>query len=87
MNGQTAKPTMPPAATMMGSGSLYRQSKARLASPIAGVGTSQIARTARTATAPLRAPVAAAVAPCTNAFSCAFSRFRRNHGAGTIATG
>ena len=74
----------PETATMIGSEILKRHKTARLASAIAAVGTSVIARAPKTMTAPVIAPVAAAVAPSTNALNCGLLRWRLNQGAGTI---
>jgi hypothetical protein len=58
-----ARPIPPDSSTVTGSGSLKRQRRSELTMPIAAVGRSKTARLARMTTAPLRAPVAAAVAP------------------------
>src|ERR1043166_2391576 len=51
---------------------------------IVAVGRSVIARMPSTMTAPVMAPVAAAVAPSTKALSCGLLRWRLNQGAGTM---
>src|SRR5262249_57522880 len=56
---------------------------ARLTSAIIAVGISVIARAPSTITAPVIAPVAAAVAPSTKALSWGLWRWRLYHGAGT----
>ena len=78
------KPTNPEIATSTGSESLKRHKRPKLTSAIAAVGTSTIARAPKTRTAPVIAPVAAAVAPSTKALSCGLSRWRLNQGAGII---
>src|SRR5215467_7905064 len=67
--GQRIKPTRPEIVTMIGSPILYRHRTARLTSAITAVGISVIARKPNTITAPVIAPVAAAVAPSTKALS------------------
>ena len=71
--------------TIIGSGTLYRHKMPRLTSPMIAVGRSVIARAPSTTTAPVIAPVAAAVAPSTKALklgvvSVAFEPGRRKNG-------
>src|SRR5262245_12929693 len=82
-SGQRIKPIRPEIVTMIGSPILNRHRTARLTSAIIAVGISVIARAPNTITAPVIAPVAAAVAPSTKALSWGLSRWRLNHGAGT----
>src|SRR5262247_1576629 len=82
-NGQSINPIRPEMVTIIGSEILYRHKIPKLISATIAVVRSVIARTPNTITAPVIAPVAAAVAPSTNALSWALSRWRLNHGAGT----
>ena len=81
-NGQRSNPTTPEMMTRTGSENLKRHRITKLTRPMMAVGRSTIARAPSTTTAPVMAPVAAAVAPSTNALSCRLSRWRLNHGAG-----
>src|SRR5262249_60285810 len=83
-NGQIINPIRPEMVTIIGSKILYRHKIPKLTSATIAVGRSVIARAPNTITAPVIAPVAAAVAPSTNALSWGLSRWRLNHGAGTI---
>src|SRR4051812_47418047 len=67
--GHRINPTSPEMVTRIGSEILKRHKTPRLMSAIAAVGRSVIARAANTITAPVIAPVAAAVAPSTKALS------------------
>src|SRR4030095_12534806 len=82
--GQSINPIRPETVTIIGSEILYRHKIPKLISASIAVGRSVIARAPNTITAPVIAPVAAAVAPSTNALSCGLSRWRLNQGAGTI---
>src|SRR5262249_58868198 len=83
-NRQRTNQTRREMLTIIGSQILYRHKIPKLISATIAVGRSVIARAPNTITAPVIAPVAAAVAPSTNALSWGLSRWRLNHGAGTI---
>src|SRR6059036_2364383 len=72
----STNPAIPAAAIITGSGIFHFISTARLTSAISAVGRSYTERRASTMTAPAIAPVAAAVTPRTNAFSCGFLAHR-----------
>jgi hypothetical protein len=75
-------PTTAPAAMSKGSGTLNRQLVPSTASAISTVGTSMMARRARTKQAPAMVPEAAAVTPATKALTFGFALMRSKYGYG-----
>ena len=65
-----------------GSGILKRHATTRAVAAITRVGTSTIARRARTKQAPAIVPEAAAVTPATKPFTFGLALMRSNHGNG-----
>src|SRR5438128_2890623 len=84
--GKAKKPMIAATATNAGSGSFFTfQSSPTATSAISAVIQSLIDRSARTITAPVIAPIAAAVTPSTNATSAGRLPYFLNYGAGRIA--